>query len=52
LSLKGGQISNALVNAWAMDGPARLAIEKNPRNATVSFQTLPGIHRGLAQAAD
>jgi hypothetical protein len=35
-----------------MDGPARVAIEKNPRNTTVCFQTLTGIHRGLAEAAD
>jgi hypothetical protein len=44
----------ALVNAPAIDGPARVAIEKNPRNTTVSdrFQTLTGIHRGLAEAAD
>src|ERR1700756_5248198 len=35
-------ISNAPVNAWGMDGPARVAIEKNPRNTTVSFQTLTG----------
>jgi hypothetical protein len=52
LSLEGGQIWNAQVNAWAMDGPARVAIEKNPRNTTVCFQTLTGIHRGLAEAAD
>jgi len=35
-----------------MDGPARVVIEKNPRNTTVSFQTLTGIHRGLGEADD
>jgi hypothetical protein len=52
LVLEGGQTSYALVDARAMDGAARVAIEKNPRDTTVSFQTLTGIHRGLAEAAD